>query len=84
MMFGGIGLRLGAIKGHKAQAHDPRLLAEPQDLNKQTAEGIEVAEARVADPALIRLLVARQHLKGHILVSGSLNLVPPARWPTAR
>jgi hypothetical protein len=62
----------------------PAFWQEPQELNEQTAEGIEVAEAKVADPAEIQLLVPRQHPKRQILVTGPIDLVPPARWPAAR
>jgi hypothetical protein len=35
LVLGGIGLHLGAIQRHMAQAHYPGLLAEAQDLNEQ-------------------------------------------------
>jgi hypothetical protein len=34
IVLGGIGLNLGADERHMAQAHHPRLLAQPQDLNE--------------------------------------------------
>jgi hypothetical protein len=84
LVFGGIDLNLGAIKGHMAQAHHPRLLTQPQDLHKQLAQHVEVAAAELTDAAVVGLLVGRQHPKGQILMAGSLDLVPPARWPAAR
>ena len=54
---GGVGLHLGPIQGHMAQAHHPGLLAQPQDLNKQILEGIEVAAPELTDPAVVRLLM---------------------------
>ena len=35
LVLGSMGLDLGAIQGHVAQAHQARLLAEPQHLHKQ-------------------------------------------------
>jgi hypothetical protein len=57
-----------------AQAHHPLLLAQPKDLHKQALEGIEVAAAELADPAVVGLLVAGQHPEGQILVAGTLDL----------
>jgi hypothetical protein len=69
LVLGGIGLHLGAIQRHMAQAHYP---------------GIEVAAPELTDAAVIRLLVPCQHPEGQILVAGALDQVPPARWPEAR
>jgi len=74
LVLGGIGLHLGAVQGHMAKAHHPRFLAQPQDLNKQTLEGIEIAPTEVTDPAVIRLLVTGQYPEGQILVTGPLDL----------
>ena len=73
-MITGIGLNLGAIQCHMAQAHHAGNLAEPQDLNKQTLERIKVAAAKITDPAVVRLLVTVQHQEGQVLVTGSLDL----------
>jgi hypothetical protein len=54
LALGGMGLHLGAIQRHMAQAHHPRLRAQPEHLNKQTLEGIEVATAELTDPAADR------------------------------
>jgi len=70
----GIGLNLGAVQLHMAQAHHPRLMAQPQDLHKQALEGIEVAAPVLADPAVVRLLVTGQHPEGQVLVAGALDL----------
>jgi len=83
-VLGGIGLNLGAVQRHMAKAHHPRFLAQPQDLNEQALEGLEVAAAEFADPAVVRLLIAGEHPESQILVAGAFDLVPPARWPSAR
>jgi hypothetical protein len=57
-----------------AQAHHARLLAEPQDLNEQVAQRVEVAAPELTDSAVVWLLVAREHPEGQILVTGPLNL----------
>jgi len=69
LALGGIGLHLGAIQRHMAQAHYPV---------------IEVAAPELTDAAVIRLLVPCQHPEGQILVADALDQVPPARWPEAR
>jgi hypothetical protein len=74
LVLGGIGVNLGAIEGHMAEAHHPSLLAQPQDLNKQALEGIEIVAPELADAAVIRLLVASQHPEDQLLVAGALNL----------
>ncbi len=74
LVLGGIGLNLGAIERHMAQADNPRLLAQPQDLHKQTLEGIEVAAPELTDTAVIGLLVAGHHPEGQILVAGTFDL----------
>jgi len=57
-----------------AQAHHVGLLAQPEDLNEQTLEGVEITAAELTDPALVRLLVAGQHPEGQILGAGPLDL----------
>ena len=42
LVFGGIGLDLGAIEGDVAQAHQTRLLTQPQHLHKQSRQCIEM------------------------------------------
>jgi hypothetical protein len=74
LMFGGIGLDLGAIEGHVAQAHQARLLTQPQHLHKLARQCIEMNEAEITDPAVVRLLIAGEHAEGQILVARSLNL----------
>ncbi|MFM9101068.1 MAG: hypothetical protein ACKOPS_06895 [Cyanobium sp.] len=67
------------------QAHHPGLLAQPQDLNEQILEGIEVAAPELTDAAVVRLLIPGQHPAtwpqasvaeplGQILVAGPLDL----------
>lgn len=53
----GIGFDLGVIQRHVPKAHHAGLLARPQDLNRETFEGIQVAVAEKAEPAVDRLLV---------------------------
>jgi hypothetical protein len=74
LVHGGIDLNLGAVQRLMAQAHHPRLLAQPQDLHEKTLEGIEVAEPELADPAVVRLQVAGQHPEGQVLVADPLDL----------
>ena len=74
LVLAGIGFHLGAIQGHMPQAHHPCLLAQPQDLNKQTLEGIKVAAPELTDPAVVRLLIAGEHPERQILVAGPLDL----------
>ena len=72
-VFGGLGLHLGAIECYEAQAHHAGLLAEAQDLHKQSTERLEVAAAELTDASVIRLLVAGEHLKGQTLIAGALD-----------
>jgi len=51
LVLAGVCFHLVAIQGHVPQAHYAGLLAKPQDLNKQTFEGIKVAAPKVTDPA---------------------------------
>jgi hypothetical protein len=74
LVLGGIGLHLGAVQCHMTQAHHPRLLAQPQDLDKQTLEGIEIPQAEVTDATVIRLLVTGQYPERQILVAGAFDL----------
>jgi hypothetical protein len=53
-----------------AQAHRARLLAQPQNLNEQIFEGIEIPAPELTDAAVVRLLVAGQHPEGQVLVAG--------------
>ncbi len=69
-------LALDAIESHVAQAHQPRLLIEPQHLHKQARQGIEMNESEITDPAVVKLLVAGEHSESQILVAGPLD---PAR-----
>jgi hypothetical protein len=55
-------------------AHHPCCLAQPQALNEQTFEGIQLAAPKVADPAVVRLLIAGKHPESQILVAGTLDL----------
>jgi hypothetical protein len=60
-VMGGIGLHLGAIECHMAQAHHANFLAEPQDLHKQAAQSIEFLAPEFTNTAVVRLLIAGQH-----------------------
>ena len=75
LVFGGIGLDLGAIQGHVAQAHQACLLAQPQHLHKQARQCIEMNEAEITDPAVVGLLVAGEHPERGIFPAGPLD--PP-------
>ena len=48
-------------------------LAEPQDLQKQLAQGLQVAATQLTDAAVVRLLVGREHPEAQILVAGPLD-----------
>jgi hypothetical protein len=48
LVFAGIGLNLGVIQRHMAQAHHVGLLTQPQDLNKKVAQRVEVAASEFA------------------------------------
>ena len=72
--LGGIGLHLGAIQGDMTQAHHPRLLAQPQNLNKQILESVEIPAPELTDAAVVRLLIPSQHSEGQVLVAGPFNL----------
>ena len=74
LVFGSIGLDLGAVQCHMAQAHHAGLLAQPQDLDEQALEGIEVAAPELADPAVVGLLVSGQHAKSQVFVAGPFDL----------
>ena len=73
-MFAGIGAEFGAIQCHMAQAHQPGLLADLEHLDEQASQGAQMAAAEVTDPAVVRLLVARQHPEGGVLPAGFLDL----------
>jgi len=73
-VLGGIGLNLGAIEGHMAQAHHAGLLTEAEDLNEQVFQRIKVAAPEFTDAAVVRLLVAGQYPEGQILVASPLDL----------
>ena len=74
LVLAGIGFDLGAIQRHLAQAHQPCLLAQPEHLNKQAGQGGQVLATKVADAAVVRLLVAGQHTEGGVLPAGLLDL----------
>jgi hypothetical protein len=67
IVLGGIGLLLrksrrldlGAIQRHRSKARQTRLLAQLQQLSKQTGQGIKTHPAEITDAAVIRLLVTR-------------------------
>ena len=73
LVLTGIGLDLGAIQRHMAQAHHPRLLAEAQHLDKQLLQCFQVAAAELTDAAVVRLLIAAQHPESSVLVAGTLD-----------
>jgi len=74
LVLAGIGFDLGAIQCHVAQARQPGHLAQPQDLNEQTLEGIKVAAPEFADPAVVRMLNPGEHPEGQVLVASPLDL----------
>ena len=57
-----------------SQSYHPGLLAEAQDLNKQTLEGIEVAAPKLAVAAVVRLLVGGENPESQDLVAKALDL----------
>ena len=56
-----------------AQAHHPRLLAQPQDLNKQILKSIEVAAPELADASVVGLLISDQHLEVQFRIAFPLD-----------
>jgi hypothetical protein len=74
LALGGIGLNIGANQGNMAQAHHNGFLAEAQDLNEQTIEGIEVAAPELTDAAVVRLLVGGEHPECGAFPTGLLDL----------
>ena len=74
LVFAGIGFDLGAIQGHMAEAHQPCLLAQPQNLNKEPSQSTKVAAAEIADPAVVGLLVTGEHAEGCVFPAGFLDL----------
>jgi len=74
LVFAGVGAEFGAIQRHMAQAHQPRLLTHLEHLDKQSGQGSQVTAAEIADPAVVRLLVAGQHPEGGVLPAGLLDL----------
>ena len=82
VVLAGIGLQLGSIQSHVAQAHQPRLLTQPEHLNKQPTQDSEVAATEIADPAVVGLLVAGEHPEGGVFPAGLLDL-PGAGQPDA-
>lgn len=73
-MLAGIGLHLGSVEGYMTQAHHPRELTQPQNLNEKTFQSIKAAAAKLADGAVVLLLVTGQHPEGQVLIAGTLNL----------
>ncbi|MCP9779107.1 MULTISPECIES: hypothetical protein [Cyanobium] len=69
----GIGYRLCAIQSHIAQAHQPCLLAQPQDLNKEPSQSTKATAAQVANPAVVRMLIAGENAKFGIFPAGLLR-----------
>lgn len=74
LVLGCIVMNLGAVQRHMAQAHHPRLLAQPQNLHEHTLEGIEVAAAELTDAAVTGLLIPGQQPESQVLVTGPLDL----------
>jgi hypothetical protein len=73
-VLAGIGLHLGSVEGYMTQAHHPRELTQPQNLNEKTFQSIKAAAAKLADGAVVLLLVTGQHPEGQVLIAGTLNL----------
>ena len=69
-----LALTLVPSRTHVPKAHHAGLLAQPQDLNKQTFESIKVAATEVADPAVVLLLIAGEHTESQILIAGPIDL----------
>jgi hypothetical protein len=69
LVLAGISFHLGVIQGHVPQAHHAGLLAQLQNLNKQTLERIKVAEPKITDSAVVWLLIVVEHLERQVLVA---------------
>lgn len=72
-MLAGIGAELGAIQCRLLQAQQPCRLAEPQHRYEKASQRLRVLRAEVADPAVVGLLVAREHPEGGVFQAGFLK-----------
>ena len=63
IVLGGIGLHLGAVQRHMAQADHAGRLAEAQDLNEQLAQGLKIAAPELTDPSVLWLPVSTRNAK---------------------
>ena len=74
LVLRGVGFDLGAINRYLPQLHQPRALAQLQDLHEQPSQLLQVSLAKPGNAVVIRLLIAAQYPKRHIVVSGLLQL----------
>lgn len=58
-MLRGIGFEFSPVKGHVPQCHQPRLLAQREDLREQLAQRPQMALSKVADRAKVGRLPRR-------------------------
>src|SRR6185503_13418488 len=72
--LGGIRFNLRSVDRHVAQLHKPGSLAQLQHLDEQFPELFQMPLAKLRNAVVIRVLVARQHSKRHVIVSCLLHL----------
>ena len=77
--FGCVGLDLRAVHGHMAQLHQAGPLAQLQHLHKQLPQLSQVSFSKISDAVVVRMLIAAQNSKRHVIISGLFQL--PRRHP---
>ncbi len=82
LVLRGVGFDLGAIDRYVAQLYQPCSLAQLQDLYEQSSQLLEVPLAKSRNAVVIRLLIAAQYPKRHIVIGGLLQL-PRRHLPNA-
>jgi hypothetical protein len=71
--LGGVGFDLGAIDGDVPELDQSRRLAELEHLHEQRAERRQMLLAERRHAVVVRVLIARQHPKRHVLVGRPLD-----------
>jgi len=73
LVLGPVRLELRAVDGDVPQLDQSSFLAQPQDLQEQSGECIEVLFAERGDRVVVGMLVAREHPKRHVFVGCPLD-----------
>jgi hypothetical protein len=72
-MLAGIGLQLRPVNRYMPQFHQPRLFAQPQGLQEQSRQILQVRLTKAGDGIVIRVLVGGQVSEGYIFVRPALD-----------